>query len=521
MTSRNGQLLAFVLLALFFAQHNIVTISYQLRGMPPAQLLVLLGTYHLTLLLTSTGFDLYTRWQLRKNGGIFSAYGESVPRPLFFLIALLLLPACADLTAQFFTWGSWGVALLNLGQMPFWVLYVPVCFHFFRTRVPARLYMPYCGIALGGGHVVWGLLAPLAGPLTVQAPALAAAAAVQYQLMLNIVQLAFTVGICFILYRLSTRHPPQTRPLTGIIHALHLGSTQPAFFSPKVPEQGFPVLFLLPVGVIFFMNGVGGNIYSARLHTYGPFPGLMHLAIGSLFCLAAFSLRHRNTLLKPYLYGAFLLMAVSPGLFLLPSTSMAYQAMHSVFSIGHQSLILFCAFTTLTHAPQSKWPLTATCSAWLITGMNLPGALFSHFVLPHLPFSRFAVLCACAVLALALFPLLRKAFPLPEAPEEALEEPHTIGAENGLSIQEATAASLAAFAAHYTLTERERQIVALLVQGASSEEMTQTLGIKDSTLRPYISRLLKKTETDNRLHLARLASSFQTKGGTPHGTTSR
>ncbi len=447
---------------------------------------------------------------------------SSAKKGVLVLAALLLLPAFISPWAHILERQGAGMPLFNLAQIFLWALFIPVCLHFFRTRVPARRHMLFYGIAIGSGHLWWMLLAPLVGPALTAEPELAALAIRHYQLMLNILRALLAVGIAMLVYLLATRSSWCTDSFSA--GGLFSGGTDtPPSKAHTVTYPHFPWQFLLPLAVLFFMNGLAGNLFIARLNVHSQYPGLMHLVMALWFIFLGLLLHNGKLHLKFVLYAASFTFVCVPVFFGVQPNSVLYELLHILFSMAHQTLLFSGTLITFAYAPYSPRPLTTTCAVWLVSSIFVPGGLCAKFVLPHLPFSRFAVLCACAVLALALFPLLRKAFPLPETPEEALEEPleepHTVGAEKGLSIQEATAASLAVFAAHYTLTERESQIVALLAQGASSEEMTQTLGIKDSTLRPYISRLLKKTETDNRLHLARLASSFQTKGGTPHGTT--
>ena len=43
----------------------------------------------------------------------------------------------------------------------------------------------------------------------------------------------------------------------------------------------------------------------------------------------------------------------------------------------------------------------------------------------------------------------------------------------------------------YTLTETEKKMLALLVKGASSKKIAQSLGYKDGTARVYLSALYK------------------------------
>lgn len=52
------------------------------------------------------------------------------------------------------------------------------------------------------------------------------------------------------------------------------------------------------------------------------------------------------------------------------------------------------------------------------------------------------------------------------------------------------------------LTEREAQIVALIVEGMSNREIAQVLGISQQTVKNHVSRILEKLELNGRLQIA-------------------
>jgi DNA-binding NarL/FixJ family response regulator len=56
-----------------------------------------------------------------------------------------------------------------------------------------------------------------------------------------------------------------------------------------------------------------------------------------------------------------------------------------------------------------------------------------------------------------------------------------------------------------TLTKRERETLALLVEGLSNSEIGDRLFLSSRTIEKYVSRLLEKTNTRNRIELARFA----------------
>ena len=63
------------------------------------------------------------------------------------------------------------------------------------------------------------------------------------------------------------------------------------------------------------------------------------------------------------------------------------------------------------------------------------------------------------------------------------------------------------------LTERERQIVAAIVGGASNRDVAQTLGVSEQTVKNHLSRIFEKCGVANRTELAVLAS--ETRPRTP------
>lgn len=59
------------------------------------------------------------------------------------------------------------------------------------------------------------------------------------------------------------------------------------------------------------------------------------------------------------------------------------------------------------------------------------------------------------------------------------------------------------------LTEREREVLALLMRGQSNKEVARLLGISHRTVEMHRSNILAKTETSNLLELARLAEACE------------
>ncbi|TAF51122.1 MAG: DNA-binding response regulator [Oscillatoriales cyanobacterium] len=64
---------------------------------------------------------------------------------------------------------------------------------------------------------------------------------------------------------------------------------------------------------------------------------------------------------------------------------------------------------------------------------------------------------------------------------------------------------LSAEGAAISLTKRERETLAFLVEGLSNSEIGDRLFLSSRTIEKYVSRLLEKTNTRNRIELARFA----------------
>ncbi len=60
----------------------------------------------------------------------------------------------------------------------------------------------------------------------------------------------------------------------------------------------------------------------------------------------------------------------------------------------------------------------------------------------------------------------------------------------------------ATLAAHPRLTERERQVLELILMARSNREIASKLGIEERTVKAYVGRLMRKTGADNRIKLS-------------------
>ncbi len=87
-------------------------------------------------------------------------------------------------------------------------------------------------------------------------------------------------------------------------------------------------------------------------------------------------------------------------------------------------------------------------------------------------------------------------------------------AHQGQSTIEATAAQVLLKASQKTtqlganLTDRERQVLALLVEGMTNKEIAKQLSLSDGTVRVYVSHVLAKLGVGNRTEAATLALKY-------------
>jgi len=65
-------------------------------------------------------------------------------------------------------------------------------------------------------------------------------------------------------------------------------------------------------------------------------------------------------------------------------------------------------------------------------------------------------------------------------------------------------ARLAAFAASYGLSKQEMQVMEMLAENRSTEDIAKALGVADSSVRTYVRRMLRKTGTNDRAQLKAL-----------------
>ncbi len=167
------------------------------------------------------------------------------------------------------------------------------------------------------------------------------------------------------------------------------------------------------------------------------------------------------------------------------------------------------------HAQHGRPPTALVlCLGWLVSLAGIPGNLLAVRLLPALGISPFPAVCVLVGLcAVSLIPL-RRVFPLPETPAQAegivLE---TLNAEaaklEAARIEADAGAKRRAFAAAFTFTEREAEVLDGILRELEREAIGAELGISDRTVKHHINGLLKKTGMANRRRLLHFYADWQ------------
>ena len=239
-----GQALAFTLLVLLFASINIGIVFFQLRGVPPAGIgLIVLG-YHAGLLLAALALDAFVRPDRAGPAAaaraavhsVASRTGPAAPAPEHppdnplahprrfpivppiawgvraALVFFMVLPAFFCLVYFRFMPLS-GTPFVNVFLSSLWGVTQAVTLRLFFRHAPPEKQALYLGIAMGVGHVCWSLITPMAGGLEPDSPFFAASGE-RFFSFLNLARGLICLAASALVWKLTGPGPVQSDSAT-------------------------------------------------------------------------------------------------------------------------------------------------------------------------------------------------------------------------------------------------------------------------------------------------------------------
>ena len=466
------QMLWFLGLIPFVVMHNISAVFIELRGVIPGQLgLVALGYFlglaSSALLLPVFEHNIAQRDARRKVWSIA-------------LLVVLLLPGLFSLIVPLVCEGAYsGNLFINTFQPFLWALFLPIAFQLFFHPILNGLHGVLFGIVTAVGHLCWALLLPIISISASKVHVFSITPENMYLPFLNTVRCIFGIAFALIAWQLSTY------PRAPKVERANTHESAPLAFWP----------FLLVVALCFFLYGFISTALSEHLPLREVHLGYMHLGLALLFLLIGFWVTHRNAgILKKLIVAAFLGLATIPLLlYFVPYTPLSH-ALHYVYVTSYQVLLfagtLVCGYFTL----QSNRTRVSVALILSVLSSAILGRFLGSYLSPQWPFSPFALVCMSTVVHMALAPfarnvvLLLRLTPLPSGTSNNDRMTRHIEMMQN-------------FSKIHQLKRREVQIMEMLLQGHSTAEIVELLGLKESTVRTYIQTLLRKTETTSRLGL--------------------
>ena len=497
------QVCSVFVLALFFITYNSGVVFYSVRGVPPGHVVLSASGYLSGVILSALLFDAFF------GGGPGSDKKRGDSRLLTVLLVVLLLPGLFCLFS-FQMVSPAGNLFLNIFQPFLWGMGLPVAHRlFFQYSEPARQAL-WFGLAVSAGYVCWSLLAMATGLLAVsgQPVVLSGPVLTFINLMRAASNSAFALLAWLLVRRTATLEPVGQDAATGA----------PERMFPSGPGGSVKGLsgvlglslarILLPFLLCYMLNGMmkyllfvrfPGNVFSSEY---------IHLVLALLLPLMGLALSRVGSGLLLSLMGVSLPLVIMGAL-------AGYQTGPSGFG-GVTLLVGWAAFEvsvfagTLALAPfsaRSRHPSLVIGLIWLCMGASVPGSLLASKLLPILSVPVFPVACVLAGLCLLSLLVLRRAFPLPEAPGA----PEISGSEflAATRAEEARLEALRleakvkqrAFAAAHGLSSREMEILAGILVWKKRDAIAAELGISENTAKFHIRNLLQKTGQLNRQRL--------------------
>ena len=464
-----NQLLGLLALVLFFATHNISSVFYQARGVVPEHFGLTVIGYYLGLLCSALTLDALER-RMAHSSAACNFFRIGVP-------AILVFASLFCLVSPALTEGSFrGNRVLNTFQPFLWALFLPVAFRLFFQHVPARLQGLFLGLAMGVGHLCWALLTPLAHSPEAVTITASGVPVNSYLPFMNSARSIFGIAFAIVAGLLLSQ--------AGSNSFTH--GPQPA--AEHIPPVSFAPRFwnlLPPLAMCFFLNGLLGYLFFARLRAHGMFPEYMHLGLMLFFPLMGLLCSRKGDRVLFYLLAAAVFaFTTSPLLTVFPSESHGYQAIFLACNIGHQILSFSGTLVCGRFATTGKHPALTASSVWICSGIAIPATLLAKAGLPDLAVSPFVYTGLLLILFVAGMRLLRRVFPLPK-PERPEDECPTLPKPQRAPVES-------------PLSARETDMMVLAVQGKSNAAIAEEMGLALSTVGNTLSRAYAKLEVKNR-----------------------
>lgn len=484
------KILWFLGLIPFVVMHNISAVFIEVRGVVLEHLGFSALGYFLGLASSAFMLPIFERNIAKKkaNGKIWC---------LIFLL-ILLLPGFFSLLVPFFVDNPYtDNRFINTLQPFLWALLLPVAFKLFFHQALAGLHGILFGMVVAIGHLFWALLIPIISRSENNIQMLSASVGNVYLPFLNTTRCIFGIAFALIAWQLivsSTTHSPEQKDVQETFSDHQE--------SPKLSESVFWSL-LLSVAGCFFLSGIIKYIYAEQLILRQLNLGYLHLILALLFLFIGFWVTNSGSRsLKTLMTAALLCLAITPFLlYLFPFSPLSY-VLPFLYATSHQIAIfsgfLFFGYFTI----QFNCKALTVASILFAMSSSIFGNLFAihFFPIPFMPHIFFACIFFAVCMALILF--VHRIFPLLRLAPQAKS---TLGSNDQMSQDE----MMQHFSALHKLRNREVQIMKMLLNGLSSGEMVEILGLKESTIRTYTQALLKKTGTNSRLGLVAAFLAFK------------
>ncbi len=471
-SSNRKQVLWFIGLIPFVVMHNISAVFIELRGVVPGQLgLAALG-YFLGLASSALLLPVFAH-NIAKGGSSSKAWN-------CLLLVVLLFPGFFSLILPFLSESPYrGNTFINTFQPFLWALFLPVAFQLFFHPILNGLHGVLFGIVAAVGHLCWALLLPIISISAANTIAFPGNTDNLFLPFLNTIRCIFGFAFALIAWWLISNPGTRKTECTGSHNHLAL------LIGP----------FLLTLAVCFFFYGMMRSVLTEQLALHEVNLGYMHLGLALLFLFIGFWVTHRTTnILSKLIAFAFLGLATAPALlYFFPSSPLSHVLRYA-YVTSYQILLfsgtLVCGYFTL----QSTHKLLSVALILCVLSSSILGSVLGKALSPVLPFSPLVFVYLCTAVHIMLAPLVRKLYLL-------LQLTPLDHAESGTDFMRYDPEMIHYFSKMHKLKSREIQIMEMLLQGLSTLEMVEILGLKENTIRTYIQTLLKKTGVTSRLGL--------------------